>query len=185
VVTGILPAPPPIAFQAMLESDLHRVPLIRLLVALRSLPRRLTRGELRRRDGDRRRAAIARRLADLRSAGWTVLAEEPGEALELGTVTRPWAPDLLPVVAPAFDGLDEFLAFDRSGFTKVALGVRVDPYERGACLATAHLRVASTDEASRRRFRSYWRFAQLFDELICRLALRRVARELGGARRRR
>ena len=103
----------------------------------------------------------------------------------LGTVSRPWEPDVPPVVAPAFDGLDDFLAFDRPGFTKVLVDVRVDPYERGACLLTVHLRAASTDEASRRRFRRYWRFARPFDVVIGRLAVRRVAQELGGARRRR
>jgi hypothetical protein len=102
----------------------------------------------------------------------------------VGTVTRPWEPDVPPVAAPAFAGRDDFLAFDRPGFTKVALGLRADPYERGACLLTVHARVVSTDDASRRRFRHYWRSARPFDALICRLALRRVARDLAPVDRR-
>lgn len=50
----------------------------------------------------------------------------------------------------------EFATFDRPGYANLAIGVSVRPYGTDRTLVTCEARTATTDEASRRRFRRYW-----------------------------
>jgi hypothetical protein len=180
VHTRLLSVPPEAAHRAVLEMDFYRVPLIRLLIQMRGLPQRWAAA----RAGAGAPAGLEERrsfrIPDLASAGWLVLAQRPDEELVLGQVARPWAP--AGTTAASVAGPDEFAAFDERGFARIALSIRVDPYGSEACLVTVETRVVCTDDASRRRFRRYWRLVGPFSALIRRGALRYLARELATER---
>ena len=81
-----------------------------------------------------------------------MLAEEPGRELILGTVTKPWEPNV------RFRGLasEAFAAFEEPGYAKIAWTLVVEPREAGQSLFRTETRVATTDPESRARFRRYW-----------------------------
>ena len=138
------------AYRAVVELDLSRSPMIRLLFALRGLPRRqpLT-------------------LSELARAGFVILGEEPGIEIVLGVTGRFWRArgGLLRV------GPDEFAAFTEPGYAKAAWNFRVEPTDDGLSIVSTETRVTTTDPASRRAFRFYWRFVGPFSGLIRRRAL--------------
>jgi len=47
-------------------------------------------------------------------------------------------------------------SFDRPGYTKLAIGVSVRPYDTDRTLITHEARSATVDKSSRRCFRRYW-----------------------------
>jgi len=116
------------------------------------------------------------RLKDMVGLGWTLLGETPGSEMVLGQVSRPWKA----VAAPAGSPLtpERFVSFDGPGFAKIATSLRVDPYGNRSSILTMETRVAVTDDASRRRFRSYWLLVGPFSDLIRRTTLRRLAVDL-------
>ncbi len=114
-----------------------------------------------------------RLLPSPRNGGFIVLEEKPGEELVVGSVGRFWRPD------PPFEKVtrDDFRAFNRPGLAKVAWNLRVESRNRGAH-AFAQLRVAFSDEATRRRFGAYWALVGPLSHAIRWGALDVVARKL-------
>ena len=107
--------------------------------------------------------------------GWELLGENPGEIV-LGQIGRPWKAAGATggaVAAPA-----EFAAYDKPGYAKVALSLRVDPRGTASSILTMETRVALTDAASVLRFRRYWRVIGPFSGLIRRVALRLLDTDL-------
>ena len=158
------------AFHTALDLDLLRHPLVRALIAARTLPLGGT--------GPR-----TLRIADLTEPplGWSVLAGRPDTELILATLAQPWRVGALPPAQPTTAA--EFTAFAAPGYVKVVLGVRVVPQGPAAAVLTVETRVAATDPASARRFRRYWRFIGPFSDLIRRIAFGMLARELDPAAR--
>ncbi|MDD7942989.1 SRPBCC family protein, partial [Actinomycetospora lutea] len=72
----------------------------------------------------------------------------------------------------------DFAAFAAPGYVKIVLSVRAVPQGPDAAVLTVETRVAATDAASARRFRRYWRAIGPFSELIRRIALGMLTREL-------
>ncbi len=93
-------------------------------------------------------------LEETQALGWRVLAEEPGREIVLGAVTQPWVANV------KFQGLaaDEFAAFDRPGYVKIAFTLAADPIDAGTSLVRTETRVVTTDRYARERFRRYWTF---------------------------
>ena len=107
---------------------------------------------------------------------WRLLGEDPGVELVLGQIGRPWQPTEMgsgPEVAPC-----EFAAFERPGFAKIALSLRVQPYGAEASILTLETRVAVTDPVSLKRFQRYWALIGPFSHLVRWIALRLVAADL-------
>ncbi len=93
-------------------------------------------------------------LAWMTSLGWIVLAEIPGRAVVLGTITRPWEADATStsrIVPPV-----EFAAFHEPDYVKITTTWGATPLRSGACRFTLRTRVTTTDAIARRRFRRYW-----------------------------
>jgi len=180
----VLRAAPEMSYRAARSIDLFRVPLIRALLELRTVPQRLTDRLSGGRAGtDPTSAMPTFRLDDMvrPPINWTLLGEQPGVELVLGQIGRPWQPTEMgsgPEVAPG-----EFAAFAEPGYAKIALGLRVQPYGTGGTILTLETRVALTDAASLRRFRRYWRLIGPFSHLVRWLALRQLVADLGGATR--
>jgi hypothetical protein len=141
----VVDAPTDTTYAAIDRLDFNRDRLVAAVGAVRLLPERIRRrrqGEpLAGPDGDFDRFA----------AMWTPLADVPGDQKVLGLVGAFWERDtgLIKVAA------EDFTAFDRPGFGKVAMGYVVSPYGSGSIL-TLEIRVALTDDTARRRFRRYW-----------------------------
>lgn len=154
-------AGPDRAYRAVREVDLSDSAVIRSLFALRGLPRR---GPL--------------SLDDLPRIGFVILAEDPGREIVLGLVGRFWrARGGLRRVAPG-----EFDAFAEPGFAKAAWNFLVEPAGGGRSAVSTETRVVTTDPASLRSFRRYWRLAGPFSALVRRrtLALIREGAERPG-----
>lgn len=91
-------------------------------------------------------------VSQMRSSGWTVLAEVPDRAVVLGTVTQPWRGDVRFLALPP----DEFLAFERPDYVKLAVAITTEPLGPDSSLLRVETRVATTDAGARARFRRYW-----------------------------
>jgi uncharacterized protein YndB with AHSA1/START domain len=152
-------------YRATCELDVARHHLVRALVAARALPA----------GGPGPRSL---RIADLPGPefGWLRLGECHGTELVLGTLARPWRVSEPPPTQPASPG--DFAAFAAPGYVKIVLSVRAVPQGPDAAVLTVETRVAATDAASARRFRRYWRAIGPFSELIRRIALGMLTREL-------
>jgi hypothetical protein len=178
---AIFRAPPATCYRVVRGLNLFRHPVIRTLFGLRDLPPRIedhVAGRRAARAAEPRRRSF--RIDDLLRPpfNWLLLAEESNVELVLGQVARPWQPTANALAVPPGD----FAAFDRPGFAKIALSLRVQPHGAGGTIFTAETRVAVTDPQSLRRFRRYWTLIGPFSEIIRRIALRQFAAALGPPR---
>jgi hypothetical protein len=157
-------APPAAAWEGLQEVGFDELPIMRLLLALRDLPKRLL--------GRAERAPTGSFLTGFQARGFTVLAEEPARELVVGSIARYWKPagvERTPVA-----GTDDFLAFADPGWAKAATDLRLEP-ERGGTLISTETRVLATDARARRAFTAYWILIRLPSGLVRRDLLRAIA----------
>lgn len=157
-------APAPLTFDSIHHTDFERSPLVRMLFRARELLLGATHVT---------RPLPRALLEQVAALGWTIVAQEPGRELVLGTVTQPWQAN------PEFRGLpaDEFARFNTPGYAKIAFTLRVDPVTAETCRAQTETRVQTTDAVSRARFRRYWAFLSPGIALIRLLLLQQVKTE--------
>jgi len=131
-----------VAYDAVRAMDVNRSPLVKGIFRARQLAL----------GGDDSTSPPRPLLEETQALGWRVLAEEPGREIVLGAVTQPWVANV------KFDGLeaDEFAAFDRPGYVKIAFTLAADPIDVETSLVRTETRVATTDRYARERFRRYW-----------------------------
>ena len=91
-------------------------------------------------------------LAFMRSIGWAVLTDVPGQEIVMGAVTQPWEANVAFRPLPPSD----FSAFDRPGFVKIAWTLRVDRVSATESIFRTETRAMPTDATARRTFRRYW-----------------------------
>jgi hypothetical protein len=134
---------------ALAQVTVGELGLFRLLMGLRVLPGRL-RGRPRARfDAEEPLLGWAVRF------GFTILGEEVRRELVVGAIGQPWR--LAGGRAIAVAGGEEFAAFDRAGFAKMAANFRLGPIAGGRAIQlSTETRVACTDARSARRFARYW-----------------------------
>ena len=147
----VVDAPAEETYAAAIAADFTRTgPVVRALNEIRALPVRVAAALG---GGVQPRTTDPLRLRDLPDRGiWVRLDEAPGEEFVFGAVGAVWQPDIEWVEIDA----DDFRAFDRPGYAKIAAGISVRPYGSGRTLVTYEARTAATDPDSRRRFRRYW-----------------------------
>lgn len=157
----VVHAPANVTFSAINVSDFERSPIVRLLFLTREIMLRAKPHE---------RAPEGLPLAKLLSLGWSVLAIDPGKAIVLGTVTRPWDRN------PRFRSVhpDEFAAFSEPGYAKILLSLRVGGVSSEHCEMRSETRVQTTDPIGRARFRRYWAFLSPGMDIIRRVILAQV-----------
>jgi hypothetical protein len=125
--------------------------LFRLLMGVRVLPGRLARSPRARFDADEPLLGWAVRF------GFTILGEDARRELVFGAIGRPWRLAGGRGMVAVVDGND-FAAFDRAGYAKMAANFLLDPIAGcSAIQLTTEKRVACTDPTSARRFARYWR----------------------------
>jgi hypothetical protein len=155
-------ASPERVYASVWTADFDHWGLMRVLLMLRGLPGLLAapretwrRGRAR---GGRRRV----RLENVLASGFTLLGEQPGEELVLGTVGRFWlARGELRPVSP-----ESFREVSAPGTAKAAWNFAVHPGTGGRTALTTETRVLCADPATRRRFRAYWAVIGPFSGLI-------------------
>jgi hypothetical protein len=124
--------------------------LFRLLMGVRVLPGRLVRSPRARFDADEPLLGWAVRF------GFTVLGEDARRELVFGAIGQPWRLAGGRGMVAVVDGND-FAAFDRAGYAKMAANFRLASIAGGrAVQLTTETRVACTDAISARRFARYW-----------------------------
>jgi hypothetical protein len=105
--------------------------------------------------------------------GWAVLGSRPGSELAIGAAGQPWRP--AGGVSAAISDRDEFEAFDRPGFAKVAIGFRLEEVPGGTRVVT-ETRVDTTDALTHRRFGTYWKVIRVWSGAVRRTWLRAIRR---------
>lgn len=151
------------------HANLARSPLIRTLFAVRTLPTKLRGGAV---------DPVEMRIDDITGGtepGFRLLAESEREVV-VGAIGKVWELDI-PFVDVRTG--EEFAAFDEPGFTKVAWAVRVLPRGEHQSRLELELRVRSTDDESRSKFRRYFRIVGPGSRFIRRSLLASFAKELG------
>jgi hypothetical protein len=110
----------------------------------------------------------------LTGSGFGVLAESP-EEIVVGTFGRFWTVrEKRNMEAPR--DLEDFQAFDRPGWAKGAMTLRVEPRDDRTSTLVTETRVHCMDDRSRRRFAPYWALISHFSGWIRRDLLRGIAR---------
>ena len=161
-------APANVVYQAVLDRDFLRVPLVRAFFAIRELS---TRAWRRLTGAAPLPSAPRATLADLTSIGaFTLLAERPGRELVLGAVGRPWMPDYASTRISA----SAFAEFEEPGYAKIAWSWIVKPLGSGQTLLVCEWRTQLTDDAARAHFRRYWTVVSRGVRLLARMGLSRI-----------
>ena len=139
----------------------REVPVMLVLMGLRTLPTALFRRSRRRVDGPI--------LDGMERMGFVSLRGSDTE-LAYGLVGRFWQPSggLRPV------GADEFESFAEPGYLKAGFNFLVEPDGDDGCVLSTETRVMATDAGARRRFRLYWTLVHPGSALIRRGWLRAI-----------
>jgi hypothetical protein len=168
-------AEPSHAYAVARNVDMYRIPFVRWLFQLRTLPERIAAWVR----GKPYNPNLSSRIEDIARAGsgFLVLREEPGREVVIGSVGKFWqlAIEFAPVTP------DTFTAFERPGYGKLAWCIRVDPRVGGGSWLTVELRVGATDAASLARFKRYWWLIGRFSHAIRHGVMRMLVKELGAA----
>jgi hypothetical protein len=158
-------------YHAIRSADL-RDPVISALFALRELPMRLSR-RLRGEPAPDAPPKITFGTMTQTGPGWTVLADEPGKELVIGSVGRFWERDYggRPVTP------EGFVSFHEPGYAKLAIGFSLRPDLGGGTLLRYEARTATTDATAYRKFHRYWALIRPGVALVMRSALHRIKLE--------
>ncbi len=160
-------AAPETVYQTLWTVDLAKVPVAKVLLALRSLPTLLSQGS----------KAFSSREITLRSLldmGFGLLAEEPGSEMVIGILGRFWLPTKN--IEP-FDR-EAFLRPVAPGIAQAAWNFHVVAEDDGRTTLWTETRITCGDPASRFKFRLYWFFVRPFSGLIRILMLREIRRAI-------
>ena len=156
-------APPQVVYRVLWTADLGRSPLVKMLLALRSLPTLFST----RAKGSSGQELTLQAFID---AGFGRLAEEPEREIVLGVSGRFWRPtgNLEPFAREAFSRpVPRGMAQAVWNFSVLPAG------DRGSILTT-ETRVTCGDTASRFKFRLYWLVIKPLSGLIRVIMLRAV-----------
>jgi hypothetical protein len=160
-------------FEAVNSVAVENLPLMRVLMTVRSLPALATgRHPFGRSPGPLLEQAV--------EAGFMRLGEERDREIVLGLIAQPWR---------LFTGggivqlptVDDFIAFDRPGFAKAAINFFIDGVSQPVRVRT-ETRVWVADAATARRFGCYWVVIRPGSGLIRREWLREIAQRAERAR---
>jgi hypothetical protein len=151
-------------YQALWTTDLGGSPVIKSLMALRSLPGIVSH--------PKRLRHVPRQvtLQTIVESGFGQLAEEPGREVVLGVVGRFWRPtgNILPFNVEMFRGPVQ------PGLARAVWNFAVQEAGQGRSVLSTETRVVCGDAASRRKFRAYWSVVRPFSGLIRVIMLRAV-----------
>lgn len=173
-------AAPSEIFAAIRRLTPAEVPLFRLLLALRALPRRLLGRPALRLEG------APPILEQMVLAGFVVLAKEADQELVVGTVARFWEiigpQQPLAAALPHVRNAEEYRAFDNPDYAKAATNFFLAGHDGDRCRLVTETRVLALGPVARRSFRRYWRVIYPGSALIRRMWLNAIKRRAEGSR---
>jgi len=95
-------------------------------------------------------------LAETRSLGWGLLAEQPGRLVVCGATCQPWMADVkFSALAPG-----EFATHAAPDQVKIAWSLEAEALGPALTRFAQETRAVATDEQARLKFRRYWRWAR-------------------------
>jgi hypothetical protein len=145
---------PPERIYRVLNQGLPIGAITKLLMTLRGIPRMFRKSK-----GDVSPESAFYRLKQLEN-----------REVVIGIIGQFWKPVSKPL---KIQSLDEFLNFQRDGFCKAALNLRIEEREPGICDVVTETRVLSYGSAVS-LFKDYWRVIAPFSGLIRREILRKI-----------
>jgi len=146
-------ARPAQCYQALLELDMSRSPVVKALGRLRELPMRLT---------GKPTPKLGGSLGDMLKAGFILLEADPPGQLVLGLAGKFWRPvPRLVKLPPA-----SFASFDRPDMARVAMCFEITPVGRRASRLFTETRIQCHSPAAKRYFGLYWSAIGIFSGLI-------------------
>jgi hypothetical protein len=161
-------ASPAAAYAALRQADLAASGVVRVLMALRTLPAALIDWRRHRRVRPHRQVET---LEALEQSGFVLLADVPPTELVLGIEGRFWALDGGRCTPPA----DSFrTTAPQPGTARAVWGFSFAPLDATRTLVTTQTRVLCADAAARRRFLPYWFLIRPASGLIRRAMLRQL-----------
>jgi hypothetical protein len=161
-------APAPRVWERVRHYALGHTRLVRALFALRTLSESTARGGM----------GASIRIDDLQSSpehpGFQLLVDDPPNEFAVGAIGKVWRLDIpfVHVRSP-----EEFEAWMKPDFAKVAWAIRVTPNGEHHARIDVEVRVLATDEHAWRKFSWYFRVIGPFSRLIRRLLLKRLVRD--------
>ena len=163
-------ASPEAAYRALKAVTPKEIRLLGPLMAFRALPHLVRRTSAPRLD--RPTPLLEQFLLN----GFLLMGERPGSEIVLGAIGRFWS---LAGNAPlkTIQTHEDFLAFDKPGYCKTAMNLRVRPEGSGSRILT-ETRIAGTSAEATRRFGRYWFVIKLGSAAIRRSWLRAIRRRL-------
>jgi hypothetical protein len=144
----VVKAKPDVAWQAARHFDASTIPWVRLLFDIRSVPD-LVRGRVP--DQEDRRLGVDQ-VAES-GEGFMVLHETPGREVVVGAVGKFWHLN----IRFADVELNEFHAFNKPGWGKLAWAIAVEPFAEGSTVSF-ELRTTATDEESWKALNRYYTY---------------------------
>jgi hypothetical protein len=158
-------APAELVMKTAGDFDMQSLPLVRAIFWLRERVTGATRVPPRKPQG---------LLAETRSLGWGLLAEEPGRLVICGATCQPWKADVrFAPVAP-----EDFAEYTGADRVKIAWSLEAQRIDATTTRFAQETRVVASDRQALVKFRRYWRWAR-FGIIAIRLlmlpAIRRTA----------
>jgi len=105
------------------------------------------------------------------------LKQSQAREIVIGIIGQFWKPAATTI---EINSLDEFLSFQRNGFCKAALNLRIVSQQNGMSLLSTETRVVSYGYA-KSKFGAYWRFIKPFSGMIRREILRKIKKQAEAA----
>jgi hypothetical protein len=139
-------APADLVMRTAYDFDMQSIWLIRLIIHTRKFILGGTRDV-------REPKGLVRECLDI---GWGILEETPGRLLICGAVCQPWFGDVKFTPIPA----DVFLEYNEPDLVKIAWSLEAVEIDPNSTLFVHEVTAAATDDASRREFLRYWRWAR-------------------------
>lgn len=148
-------ADPEIAWNTVRHLDMAKVPLVRFLFDIRTLPERL-RGKLKEED----RRINVDKIAN-EGKGFFIAEEYTGKEVVVASVGKFWHLNIPFVNVNA----EEFKDFNLPGYGKLAWNISVEPYLDGSTIAV-ELRTTATDELSWKKLNRYYHIIGIGSQFI-------------------
>ena len=140
-------APAPLVYDLARNFDMQSVLLVKLIFGMRD---RLM--------GTRAGPRVPRGLVEeTRALGWGCLLERPGEIFIGGAVCQPWLADVVFRSVPP----EAFATFAEPNQVRIAWTLETHALGPERTELVSETRVSATDDAARRRFLAYWRWARV------------------------
>jgi hypothetical protein len=161
----IVPAPAALVLQIAQNFDIQSILPVRAIFWLRSkvMRAKVTRNEKKAKGF----------MEEMLGLGWVCLAKDRNWYFCAGAACQPWRADITFSPVPP----DLFASFAQPGRVKIAWTLEVEALEPAVTRLATETRVVATDEASRIKFKHYWRTFAIGILMIRRLLLRAIRRE--------